>query len=62
MKTNIKVVFKDGSECTFDANCFSIKAEGFFSLEYEDEDDNSKLVAYVSVYEVRYLKFVEVEE
>ena len=62
MKTNIRVVFKDGNEDIFEANAFGIKADGFFSLEDVDEDDNSKLVAYVSVHEVRYLKFVKVEE
>lgn len=61
MKTNIEVVFKDGEKRIFDANSFRIKAEGFFSFEY-DEDDYSKLVAYVSMYEVKYLKFVKVEE
>lgn len=62
MKTNIEVVFKDGEKSIFDANYFRIKAEGFFSLGYEDEDENCKLVAYVSVYEVRSLKFIKVEE
>lgn len=62
MKTNIKIVFKDGRECIFDANSFGYDEYGFYSLEYIDEDDNGKLVAYVSISEIRYLKYVEVKE
>lgn len=62
MKTNIKVVFKDENETIFDANSFKFEEDGFCYLEFVDEEDNFILVACVSIYAIKYLKFVEVEE
>lgn len=62
MKTNIKVVFKDGVKCLFDANGFDIDKNGFCVLDFIDEEDESRLVACVSMDEIKYLTFVEVED
>lgn len=62
MKTNIKVVFKDENETIFDANSFKFEEDGFCYLEFVDEEDNFILVACVSMSEIKYLVFVEVEE
>ena len=50
MKTNIKIVFKDNTDCVFDANGFDF------------EEDRGSLVAYILTSEIKYLMFVEVEE
>ena len=62
MKTNIKVVFKDKNACIFDANTFKFEEDGFCYLELFDEEDRYSLVACVATSEIKYLKFVEVEE
>lgn len=62
MKTNIKIVFKDNTEWVFDANSFGLGYDGFYDLKFIDEEDNSRLVASVSVNEIKYLIFVEVKE
>lgn len=62
MKINIRVVFKDNDECVFDANGFDFNKDGFCYLDFVDEEDKSKLVACVSMDEIKYLLFVEAEE
>lgn len=62
MKTNIKVVFKDEKKCIFDANGFDFEEDGFCRLDFIDEEDRGSLVAYVSMSEIKYLMFVEVEK
>lgn len=62
MKINIRVVFKDNDECVFDANGFDFNKDGFCYLDFIDEEDKSKLVACVSMDEIKYLLFVEAEE
>lgn len=62
MKTNIKVVFKDNREDVFDANEFKFDEDGFCYLEFDDEEDEYRLVACVLTSEIKYLKFVEVED
>lgn len=62
MKTNIKVVFKDDMKCLFNADAFRFEEDGFCYLEFVDEEDNFILVACVSMSEIKYLVFVEVEE
>lgn len=62
MKTNIKVKFKDNTECIFDANSFRPGYIGFYDLKFIDEEDRGRLVASVSVNEIKYLIFVEVKE
>lgn len=62
MKTNIKIVFKDNTEWVFDANSFGFEEDGFCRLDFVDEEDRGRLVAYVSMSEIKYLRFVEVEE
>lgn len=61
MKTNIKVKFKDKTERVFDANTFTFTNDGFCDLEFNEEDE-SRLVACVSMDEIKYLMFVDVEE
>ena len=61
MKTNIKIVFKDKTERVFDANTFTFTNDGFCDLEF-DEENKSRLVACVSMDEIKYLIFVKVEE
>ncbi len=58
----VKVVFKDNRECLFDANSFMLGDKGFYDLIFVDEKDNEKCVACVSISEIKYLMFVEVEE
>lgn len=60
-KTNIKVKFKDNTERIFDANSFRLDYDGFYDLKFIDEEDRGMLVASVSVNEIKYLIFVEVE-
>lgn len=62
MKTNIKIKFKDNTECVFDANTFGLGDDGFYDLEFVDEEDRGRLVACASISEIKYLMFVEVEE
>ena len=62
MKTNIKVKFKDNTERIFDANSFRLGYDGFYDLNFIDEEDSGRLVASVSVNEIKYLIFVEVKE
>lgn len=63
MKTNIKVAFKDKNECIFfDANTFRFEEDGFCYLGIFDEEDDYEAVACVATSEIKYLKFVEVEE
>ena len=62
MKTNIKIVFKDNTEWVFDANSFDFEEDGFCRLDFVDEEDRGSLVACVSMDEIKYLRFVEVEE
>lgn len=62
MKTNIKVVFKDNTGCVFDANSFDFEEDGFCCIDFVDEEDRGSLVAYVSMSEIKYLMFVEVED
>lgn len=62
MKTNIKIVFKDNTEWVFDANTFGFEEDGFCHLDFVDEEDRGSLVAYVSTSEIKYLRFMEVEE
>lgn len=61
MKTNIKIVFKDKTERVFDANTFTFTNAGFCDLEFDEENKN-RLVACVSMDEIKYLIFVKVEE
>lgn len=60
MKRNIKVVFKDGMQCVFDADIVDFNKYGFCDLEL-NEKDGSIVVACVSMNEIKYLMFVEVE-
>ena len=62
MKTNIKIVFKDNTEWVFDATAFGFEEDGFCYLDFVDEDDKGRLVACVSTDEIKYLRFVEVED
>lgn len=62
MITNIKVVFKDNRECLFGANTFGFEKDGFCYLDFVDDEDVGKFIACVSICEIKYLKFVEVEE
>ena len=62
MKTNVKVKFKDDKEEMFNANSFMLGDKGFYDLIFVDEKDNEKCVACVSISEIKYLMFVEVEE
>ncbi|MDY3007014.1 hypothetical protein [Anaerococcus porci] len=63
MKTKIKVVFKDDMKCLFNANSFRFEDDGFCYLEFADKDDDFiRLDACVLISEIKYLKFVEVEE
>lgn len=62
MKTNIKIVFKDNTEWVFDANTFGFEEDGFCRLDFVDEEDRGSLVGYVSMSEIKYSMFVEVEE
>ena len=62
MKTNIKIVFKDNKEHVFDATAFGFEEDGFCYLDFVDEDDKRRLVACVSTDEIKYLRFVEVED
>ncbi|MDU2374745.1 hypothetical protein [Anaerococcus vaginalis] len=61
MKTNIKVKFKDNTECVFDANTFIFADNGFCDLKFSREN-RSRLIACVSMNEIKYLIFVEVED
>ena len=61
MKTNIEVTFKDNKERVFNANTFEFRNDGFCRLCF-DEEDKSRLVASVSMSEIKYLVFVEVKE
>lgn len=62
MKTNIKIVFKDNTEWVYDANSFGFEEDRFCYLDFVDEDDKGRLVACVSTDEIKYLRFVEVED
>lgn len=62
MKTNIKIVFKDNTEWVFDATAFGFEEDGFCYLDLVDEDDKGRLMACVSTDEIKYLRFVEVED
>lgn len=62
MKTNIKIKFKDKTERVFDANTFGFEEDGFCHLDFVDEENKSRLVASVSMGEIKYLIFVEVEK
>lgn len=61
MKTNIKVKFRDDTEQIFDANTFIFANNGFCDLKFSREN-RSRLIACVSMHEIKYLIFVEVEE
>lgn len=62
MKTNIKVAFKDNTECIFDANAFEFEEDGFCYFDFIDEKYESTFVACVLTSEIKYFKFVEVTE
>lgn len=59
MKTNIKIVFKDNRIRLFGANTFGFEEDGFCYLDFVDEEDKSRLVACVSMDEIKYLIFVD---
>lgn len=61
MKTNIKVKFRDDTEQIFYANTFIFANNGFCDLKFSREN-RSRLIACVSMNEIKYLIFVEVEE
>lgn len=61
MKTNIKVKFRDDTEQIFDANTFMFANNGFCDLKFSREN-RSRLIACVSMSEIKYLIFVEVED
>lgn len=58
---NIKIVFKDNRELVFDANTFGFKNNGFCELELY-EGDEFRLVACVSMDEIKYIEFTKEEE
>lgn len=62
MKTNIEIAFKSGEKCLFDANSFGFEDDGFCYLDFVNEKDEGKLAACVLTSEIKYLKFVEVDE
>lgn len=61
MKTNIKVVFKDNRERLFDANVFTFTEDGFCDLEFNEKNER-RLVASVSMDEIKYLIFVNAKK
>lgn len=46
----------------FDANSFDFDEDGFCCLDFVDEEDRGSLVACVLTSEIKYLRFMEVEE
>lgn len=62
MTTKIKIVFKDNTEWVFDATAFDFEEDGFCYLDFFDEDDKRRLMACVSTDEIKYLRFIEVED
>lgn len=60
MKTYIKIVFKNDRKCLFGANTFLFTKDGFCDLELNEENER-KLVASVSMDEIKYLIFVDAE-
>lgn len=51
----------DENETIFDANSFKFEEDGFCYLEFNEEDEY-RFIACISMSEIKYLVFVEVEE
>lgn len=60
-KKKIRVVFSNDDLRIFDANVIEIKEDGLCYL-YHVEDNNEKAIGIISILEIRYLEFIEVEE
>lgn len=61
MKVKILIVFKDDNRCIFDGNNFEFEEDGFCRL-YIVNGDRRGLVGCVSMSEIKYLKFIGVED
>lgn len=61
IRTKIKIVFRDDNECVFDANFFEFTKDGFCNLNIVNGDRRG-LVGCVSMSEIKYLKFIGVED
>lgn len=65
MKTNIKIIFKDNTECVFNANTHIIDDDNydydFYRLGLTDEKGNYKFVALVSISDIKVISYIESE-
>jgi len=65
MKTKIKIIFKDNTECVFNANTHIIDDDNydydFYRLGLVDEKGNYKFVALVAIPEIKVISYIESE-
>lgn len=65
MKTKIKIIFKDNTECVFNANTHTIDDDNydydFYRLGLIDENGNYKFVALVSIPDIKVISYIESE-
>lgn len=65
MMTKIKIIFKDNTECVFNANTHIIDDDNydydFYRLGLIDEKGNHKFVALVSIPDIKVISYIESE-
>lgn len=65
MMTKIKIIFKDNTECVFNANTHTIDDDNydydFYRLGLIDEKGNYKFVSLVSIPDIKVISYIESE-
>ena len=65
MTTKIKIIFKDNTECVFNANTHTIDNDNydydFYRLGLIDKEGNYKFVALVSMPNIKVISYIESE-
>lgn len=65
MTTKIKIIFKDNTECVFNANTHTIDDDNydydFYRLGLIDEKGNYMFVALVSIPDIKVISYIESE-
>lgn len=63
--TKIKIIFKDNTECVFNANTHTIDDDNydydFYRLGLTDEKGNYMFVALVSIPDIKVISYIESE-
>lgn len=63
MKTKIKIIFKDNTECVFNANTHMVDYDNydFYRLDLIDGKGGVEVVALVAIAEIKVLSYINAE-